>query len=158
MRHQVQMMGGFNLRQFCLVASVVSWSVALPARAVEMRPIVENMTETRLSYQLTRCAGLYNALAARLGPEQLDRNKLRGIDEAVVTFARLAAVALLQEGVTVDAKQASDLALRDVKNVMSLYVQRFHENYARTGEAFSTDELIMADLTLCSSFLGESPK
>ena len=148
------MMGGFNMKLLWLATFLVHELIALPVHAQEMRPIVENMKETRLSYQLTRCAGLYNAFAMRIGTERMKGGEYKHIDDASLMFTRLTALSLVTEGVTSDPKLASEMALRDVKMAMELYVQRFHDNYARTGQAFSDDELIDSDFAICRAYMG----
>lgn len=40
---------------------------------------------------------------------------------------------------------------RDTRNVADLYRKRFEMNYAREGQAFNTDPLVLEDLGTCAA-------
>jgi hypothetical protein len=99
------------------------------------------------AYPMIRCAGIHSGLLAYGGANFTPDNARQA--ESAVTFLTSVAVFIRVrlEGGTVEALSRD--VVNSVNLVSSLYAQRARDNYARTGEAFGSDPLILGDLELC---------
>jgi hypothetical protein len=100
-----------------------------------------------LTYPLVRCAGMHLGLVtygiANKAPDQ-------GESGVRTAYALLTVASLIRvhnnEGTQEEINQnVADSA----KLVSNLYVQRLKDNYARIGQAFGSDPLVLSDLELC---------
>ena len=61
------------------------------------------------------------------------------------------AVVMRMEGNFDGEDHHTQIVLRDTRAIADLYLERFQDNYASTGQAWATDLLLASDTQLCKA-------
>jgi hypothetical protein len=104
--------------------------------------------EREQSYPFVRCAGLYMAALGYAGTKVLGQATADGYKESIVMLS-YGAMVLRSKRTGGDPMDYEDQVTKDRNAIFQIYVDRMHANYAATGQAFMSDDLIKSDLTLC---------
>ncbi|MEO1724151.1 MAG: hypothetical protein AAFR84_17330 [Pseudomonadota bacterium] len=123
--------------------------------ASELQPItgaaVDGASET---YPLERCAALHFSMLSYFGESTFDAEHVARVKGFVSSLIAMSVVARkTKTGASMGLVQ--EAVHSDVFAISQLYEARFKENYASTGQAFGSDPLIKADLSLCEGIARE---
>lgn len=117
--------------------------------AQEMRPLDQLLGNTANPYPFQRCAGLYQALMEWVGQDRMGEATFRQTETGMKSLLAAAILISIEDGIGGGTENATQVTLRDTRNIADLYNARFKQNYAVTGQAFGEDILIQSDLLLC---------
>jgi hypothetical protein len=129
-----------------IAAAIAASLLAQGTQAQEMRPIT-GLAPENSSAPFVRCAGLYNAVL-EWGGAQIETSSDLLRDSVSLNLVG-AALAMMNDGVTSSAQQASDNALNSASAATDLYLERFRRNSAAVGEAFGQDAMVVSDFNVC---------
>lgn len=102
-----------------------------------------------LTYPMTRCAGLYFGVLDYAG-----RNFSAAVQADTKQDAALLVTAVVAIRVASSEGQPAELTkftVEIVDQIAHKYVQRFKTNYALSGQAWSGDDLVKGDMTVCKA-------
>lgn len=127
----------------------------LNINAQEFLPVAEaNKDGTNGLYTLERCSSLNFAILKWAGEAQLNSGGRDMFSELSEEYFALKTTALWiyeQKGFSkADAVKALDSS---TKMIEKIYLKRFKENYANTGQAFGNDDLILSDKEFCKAYV-----
>ena len=107
------------------------------------------------TYPLVRCGAMYQAIMERIGYERLGEEKWALNDEVRTSLLLFSSLLLKEELPTTSIEEISEITANDARRIADIYIQRMNNNYAMTGEAYGSDELIISDLTSCKQLAEE---
>lgn len=138
---------------FIPVFAAIVISVTGSALAQELRPLDDLIEDAAPGYAPTRCAGLYQAVMEWAGAERLGEEMWNQTDTSREGMMLLAArINHSLSGGTL--LEQTELVVRDVRNIADIYLGRFESNYAREGQGFGGDTVVMSDLSFCGELAG----
>lgn len=124
-------------------------SLCAPSFAGEMQPLRSARQSAAPTYEPARCAGLLQALQEWAGKKVMNQTTWDNMNTTRELFILYASIAFSkQAGGTFD--EGMTVTLRDVRNIANLYLARFQENYALSGQAFQNDDLVNDDIDHCA--------
>lgn len=127
---------------FCVMA------VKSSAYAQDFQPLQDVFLEAASPYAPTRCGALYQVMMEWIGIDRMGNETWQSTDQIRRNMIITATMIGQEEsGGTLEEQVAS--VLRNVRNIADIYLSRFEKNYAMSGNAFSGDALIEADLDFC---------
>ena len=106
--------------------------------------------EAEQSYPKIRCSGLNLAVIGWGGEEKFGKDFH---DTVLQTTAAIMAMAVEMRQPTLGEDSLASV-IRDTENVRDLYLDRFASNYAKFGEIFGQDAMILDDLAVCNTLFG----
>ena len=118
-----------------------------------LKSIVANDPTT--TYPLVRCGAMYQAIMERIGYERLGEETWALNDEIRTSLLLFSSLLLKKELPTTSIEEISEITANDARRIADIYIQRMNNNYAMTGEAYGSDELIISDLTSCKQLAEE---
>jgi len=112
-------------------------------------------------YPYVRCGGLWESFLTYIDTEVF----VDVVGEEKLEQYRFLAVLMISEANNNLSNRGSgelldylDKVLQETARFRDLYVGRMRRNYAATGEAFSYDNLILSDLTVCTQIAKQAMK
>ncbi len=123
----------------------------LEGQAQELVPLrLMNHDRIESSYAFLRCAALHQANLRWAGEERVGADASRYMNDQTSQLLQVVVnIRLSQDGSTRESVEQN--TLRDVLNIVAIYVNRFEKNYATTGEAMASDELWRDDFEWCKA-------
>lgn len=100
------------------------------------------------SYYFVRCAGFNLANLEWSGERTLDQTTVERIKMDIELLMHKAAIVRARRTGD-DLDWVSKIVLRDVSDIADLYLQRYKQNYASSGNAWQNDALWRSDLLSC---------
>ncbi len=101
------------------------------------------------TYPLVRCGGFYLSMLEWAGEDVVGPEQSQIVKLTAYNLIH-AAASMRAERSETTAQHQVDLALRDVRNISDLYLQRYQDNYAAVGQAWGADALWKDDQAVCS--------
>ncbi|WP_040306364.1 hypothetical protein [Ahrensia sp. R2A130] len=100
------------------------------------------------TYPLARCAALYLSMAQWAGEERLGKQSYA--NTLAVSRNLLDSLAKIRSSKGGGSEEETFAAgAREMGIIAQIYLDRFEQNYARTGQAWSSDKVWKEDLDLC---------
>ncbi|WP_423207273.1 hypothetical protein E2974_05195 [Paracoccus yeei] len=116
----------------------------------QMKPLDEVLSSPGYneSYPFVRCSSLFLAMSHWFGSKG---EKAEAFDRYQSAASQMLQIAeeLRQEKEGMSAEAAKNGTLRDAENIITLYMNRFEQNYATHGAIFEFDEGLQADINNC---------
>lgn len=141
------------LKRFVAALSLTI-SFSNQATASEFFPIATSVAKgANDTYVMERCAALDLSILNWAGEDGLNKfdpqlyNKMR---DSYFAQKYVAVLMLANQGMTYESAVESNN--RTEKAIRNLYVERFKENYATTGQAFNNDQFIGDDMNYCVEY------
>lgn len=130
----------------------VAACVSSPALGQSMRPLLEIEDQVAAAYPPARCGGLYQAMMEWAGRDRLGEDLWESTDTARQSAILLSAM-IAQSLSGGELEDRLEVTIRDVRNIADLYLHRFEQNYAATGQAFNGDLVTTADMQYCGALV-----
>lgn len=132
-----------------LALAIAGMVTAAPIRAQEFPTLSEIVNgDHEASYPYVRCAALYYSTIQWDGNNQFGIEVTATSEQVVAMLMEVAKkIRLKQSGNDISTIQ--DQVARDIASINDIYLNRYQENYSRTGQAFEGDSLYRSDLQLC---------
>ena len=105
-------------------------------------------------YVLERCSSLNFSILKWAGEAQLNRDGVDVFTKMSEEFFAMKTMALAfykKKGLS--ESDAVEALNRNTKKIEEIYIARFKENYANTGQAFGNDTVVMSDRKFCERYV-----
>jgi|TARA_A100001015_G_C15023640_1_gene729323 hypothetical protein len=141
--------------KFIIVVALTSIMTFSSLNAQDFIPAAEaNKDGTKGLYTLERCSSLNFAILKWAGESQLNQDGNDIFAELSEEYFALKTTALwIYEQKGFSKSDAANALERNTKMIEEIYLERFKQNYANTGEAFGNDALVLSDREFCKAYV-----
>lgn len=102
------------------------------------------------SYPFVRCAAFYQANLEWAGKDRIGVERFEQANEAIKTLLAVSAL-VRSEQIGGGSASITDSVYVDTRKIADLYIERYRNNYAATGQAWASDEVWKSDLKTCKT-------
>ena len=134
--------------RFILMVWLLMFSTQVGAQEFKsLESVMENSPAA--TYPFVRCGGMYQAMMERIGYERMGGEAWSQNDEARSALLVFGGLMLSDQLPNTSQQEIGKITANDARRIADIYEQRMNSNFALTGEAFFSDNLIKSDLNIC---------